>query len=59
MSTDPRTTPESTTQQMRDARARAWAYIFECHARNKGGPATAQDDPKENEDDRDAPRSIQ
>jgi hypothetical protein len=37
------------SERARDARARAWTYVFECFNRRngkEGGPATAPDDPK-------------
>jgi hypothetical protein len=38
-------------EQARDARARVWAYVFECYSRRemqKGGPTTSRpDDAKE------------
>jgi hypothetical protein len=36
-----------TSEQVRDVRARAWSYVFECFNRRngqEGGPATAPDD---------------
>jgi hypothetical protein len=36
----------TTSEQARDARARGWAYAFECfnrRANQEGGPATAPD----------------
>ncbi len=39
-----------TPEQARDARARAWAYVFECYSRSKeeqGGPATSRLDAAE------------
>jgi hypothetical protein len=36
-------------EEARDARARAWAYVFDCHRKHvgkEGGPATAPDDRK-------------
>ena len=42
MSDAPRTVmrpnPRITPEQARDARARAWAYIYQCWHANKGGP---------------------
>ena len=37
----------ASSEQARDARARAWAYVFECHSRReteKGGPTTSRPD---------------
>jgi hypothetical protein len=49
-----------TPEQARDARIRALCFVFDCHARKKGGAEhTAEDDPKEMKGDRDAIRSIQ
>ena len=42
--------PGISPQQARDARARVWAYVFECFNRRngkEGGPPTAHDDAKE------------
>ena len=33
-----------TPEQSRDARARAWTYVFEVYLKKKGGSATAPDD---------------
>ncbi len=33
-----------TQEQARNARARAWAFVFDCYANKKGGPETALDD---------------
>jgi hypothetical protein len=44
-----------TPEQTRDARSRAWLYVFECFARRngiEGGPATAPDDAKGSKHDR-------
>lgn len=50
--------PGITPEKARDARARAWAYVFDCFNRRngkEGGPAkTAPDAAKENKDVRDA-----
>jgi hypothetical protein len=35
------------TEQARDARARAWAFVFECHARKEGALPGAPDARKE------------
>ncbi len=31
-------TTKRTTKQVRDARARAWAFVFQCWHAKKGGP---------------------
>jgi hypothetical protein len=44
-----------TSEQLRDVRAHAWSYVFECFYRRneqEGGPATAPEDARK--DDRDA-----
>ncbi len=46
----PRPIPTITTEQVREVRARAWAFVFVCFHRlkkKKGGPATAPDARKE------------
>jgi hypothetical protein len=30
-----------TPERARDARARAWAYVFDCHANKEGRPTTS------------------
>lgn len=45
-----RPNPGITTEQARDARARAWMYVFACFNRRngqEGGPPTAPEDAKE------------
>jgi hypothetical protein len=39
----------ATPEQARDARARAWAYVFDCYTKKQGGPdqKAAQNDTKE------------
>jgi hypothetical protein len=47
---DHRQLPGISPQQAHDARARMWAYVFECFNRRngkEGGPPTARDDAKE------------
>jgi hypothetical protein len=39
-------------EQARDARARAWSYVFECfdrHTKKKAAPASGPDDAKESD----------
>ena len=39
-----------TSEQLRDVRARAWSYVFECfnrHTKKKAAPASGPDDAKE------------
>lgn len=36
--------PGVTPEEARTLRACAWAYIFDCHAKKKGGPETAPED---------------
>ena len=36
-----------TLEQARDARARAWAFVFECHSKKKGARPGAPDARKE------------
>lgn len=52
-----------TSEHARDARARAWAFVFACFEKhkqeNKGGPATAPDDAEESKNDRTAAAIIQ
>lgn len=47
-----------TQEQARTLRAHALRFVFDCHAKKKGGPTTAQDAPKEIRDDRNATPSI-
>lgn len=35
-----------TPEQARDVRARAWRYIFDCHAKKKAGATHAGDEAK-------------
>jgi hypothetical protein len=40
--------PRISPEQACDARARAWAFVFQCwQEKQKGGPETAPDDAKE------------
>ncbi len=32
---------DTTLEQARDIRAHVWRYVFDCHARKKGGPTVA------------------
>ena len=42
-----RSEPGATPEQARDARARAWAFVFQCwQEKQEGGAATAPDDRK-------------
>jgi len=50
--------PNISPEQARDARARAWAYVFECWHAKKGGPhdltnssstVTAENEPQKTE----------
>ena len=47
-----------TPEHARDARARAWAFVFHCW-QEKGSPVTAPDDAEESKNDRTATASIQ
>ncbi len=42
-----RSDPGISPEQARDARVRGWAFVFDCYAKKKGGPATAPNDAKE------------
>jgi len=47
---NPRTPPACSdigSEQARDIRARALAYVFNCYRKKKGGPETAPDARKE------------
>jgi hypothetical protein len=35
----PKPSAGMTPEQARDTRARAWAFVFECHAKKKAEPA--------------------
>ena len=46
-------TPDITSEQAHDVRARAWRFVFDCYEKTKGGPETAPDDVmKGSKDDR-------
>ena len=48
--------PDATQVHARDARARAWAFAFECYRKKKGARPGAPDDGTESkEDPADAP----
>ena len=47
MSNAPRNVPTVPAEQARDARARAWAFAFSCHAKKKGARLGAPDARKE------------
>ncbi len=36
--------PRLTSEQCRDVRARAWAFVFECHAKKKAAACTQHAD---------------
>jgi hypothetical protein len=38
---------DTTSEQMRDLRARVWAYVFECYAKRKAAPPSGPDARKE------------
>ena len=44
---DSRRTAYATPEQAREARARAWAFVFECYAKKKGARPGAPDDGEE------------
>ena len=47
---------ETTLEQARHARARAWRYVFDCYqAKKKAGETSAGDETKGPENDRPAP----
>jgi hypothetical protein len=39
--------PGATPEQTRDARARAWAFVFECYAKKKAARLGSPDDGEE------------
>jgi hypothetical protein len=39
--------PDVVWKEAREARARAWSYIFQCHEKKKGGTTSAPDARKE------------
>jgi hypothetical protein len=43
----------NTSKQVRDARVRAWVFVFDCYARKKAAPSSRPDDAEgESSDDR-------
>jgi hypothetical protein len=52
-------TPGITEELARDVRARAWAYIFDCHAKKKAARPGGPDDAEESKNDRTDTASIQ
>ena len=51
-----RASPGTTPKQARDTRARAWAYIFDCHVKKKAArPGGLDDGTKSKEDSANAP----
>ena len=48
-----------TSEQARDIRACAWAYIFDCHAKKKATRPGGHDDAEESKNDRTDTASIQ
>ncbi len=46
-----RLTPSISPEHARDARARAWAFVFECYARKKGARPGAPNDGEESKND--------
>jgi hypothetical protein len=51
--------PDTRPEEVRDARARAWAYIFDCHAKKKAARSGGPDDAEESKNDRTDTPSIQ
>jgi hypothetical protein len=50
---------DTTHEETRETRARAWAFVFECWcAKEKGGPTTAPDNPERSSDEIRARSSI-
>lgn len=47
-----RATPERDPDPGREIRARAWAYVFECHEKKKAGVGSTGGEAKEENDDR-------
>ena len=43
--------PDTTPDQARDARARAWAFVFDCHAKKKATRPGGPDDAEESKND--------
>ena len=52
------TSPSITPEQARDARARAWAFVFQCWQAKKGAHPGAPDDAKEGSRDDSRAKSI-
>jgi hypothetical protein len=51
-----RLAPDITPEQAKDARARAWEFIFDCHAKKKAArPGGPDDGTKSKEDSANAP----
>lgn len=48
----PRPDPERDPDPGREIRARAWAYVFECHEKKKAGVESTGEEAKEETDDR-------
>ena len=46
-----RLAPDITPEQAKDARARAWKFIFDCHAKKKAARLGDPDDAKEIKND--------
>jgi len=50
---------DTTHEEAREIRARAWAFVFECwRAKQEGGPTTAPDNPERRSDELRARSSI-
>ena len=45
-----RPAPRLTPDEARDARARAWAFIFDCYAKKKAAPESRPDDVRKDQD---------
>jgi hypothetical protein len=41
----------ATSEQLRDVRARAWSYVFACHAKKEAAPESRPDDAERNLND--------
>ncbi len=39
--------PDTTPDQARDIRGRAWTFVFECHAKKEAAPESRPEDAKE------------
>lgn len=46
--------PNLPPEQARDARARAWKFVFECHAKKQAASPGRPDDAEESKNDRTA-----